>query len=1218
MDSKNINANIAQRLFAYIQYHDDINENIKNIYKNSLIFIGDEQQIYVPAMETYVGIGMTAYNTTLDTISEIQSAVAQLQKKASGASVNYITTGFTFGSEVRTSDDNGDLKYGTYIDANTSALNPVNLGDSNASNFMSGKVFIFGEDNYNPDTHFAYHPGSRFILQNNEGDVVRVSGTDALDNSWKENATSGISLSYGTFWTYVHVDGNDIYAPSYSYLRINDSKTWSYMTSAYSYTLDFTRNYTDLQVETLYHDLLGIGEQILVPVANSSMWKVDPTTGNSNIFIGGTFYEWDASTTPVIPISLNNSDNPSDWTMPTGETNNWKTFSGNFADFNNDHEYYKISTDYNNTYNMNISNGIQTIKEVAYILDQITDGGIGTTTYLTKGQWDAATGSSNAPSYDVTSYQYDPNNTNKTYTGTIYRVISSNGNPTTNINKYAYWVNAADPENLGIQIAQSIAGNAADITDLHNHVELAEAGETSLRSISVQSAKGATSDLITVYGWNNGVAFATTDTQESLTTVTSGLSAYNVGDYRMMTKLNLSETFITLNSTGDTTERNINGIKYSGEWQPFDVIEKKADGSLGLINVQEVLDSGILLAEYKNNSYVSIVDQGGLGMQSIDDALATNRIILYKSIGTNSYQYINNTFKSITWAQYNEYATKPTVYKFELQGTSPNQYRQYSVVDSNPITSADFPAYIMNEPSETDVKVHAIISEENQVATTAWTIALVDDKQASLQDKIDGILEESKQYTDKQIRLLDADYKTQDYISTAEANIASTYVPGTEAYEEEIMRLRNAYANTARNYSDDANTTFDDNVLINRVRSEYTYNVYEVNGIVSAEGRELPTDLVSANTKVWNAENIAFTEVDLTTGDNNGEPSTASDKLQHLFAAVYNENTLQADPIYFKPGDANHTTYLPVDSTGTFGTATSYSYFNSETGKYEAFTGAGDDDKWAAVSNKRFNSPYWTQPYTNEYQYYEVDIDTINSASIAASFGQTINGNIDVELLFFTYNNGREYYNGSTTPTLYRQSGDVAKSTDYILAKSEHYDYTKFGGNGQNKISIEAHITRIEDAAFDNTGFADAYDVQTYIENMFTWVNISASIESTQLNGSEKFYKKYTEFDNSATNLYIYDSNTNKFVSFDGSEKLWFGTSKSTGETVAALVSGSTVAASATNPGASADNVITSTLHQWWGDGSHNKQVNVYARTQQAYINPINMTLTKVAPVDNG
>ena len=38
----NLNANIASKLISYVRHGVDINSEIKNIYRNYIIFIGDE------------------------------------------------------------------------------------------------------------------------------------------------------------------------------------------------------------------------------------------------------------------------------------------------------------------------------------------------------------------------------------------------------------------------------------------------------------------------------------------------------------------------------------------------------------------------------------------------------------------------------------------------------------------------------------------------------------------------------------------------------------------------------------------------------------------------------------------------------------------------------------------------------------------------------------------------------------------------------------------------------------------------------------------------------------------------------------------------------------------------------------------------------------------------------------------------------------------------
>ena len=75
-------------------------------------------------------------------------------------------------------------------------------------------------------------------------------------------------------------------------------------------------------------------------------------------------------------------------------------------------------------------------------------------------------------------------------------------------------------------------------------------------------------------------------------------------------------------------------------------------------------------------------------------------------------------------------------------------------------------------------------------------------------------------------------------------------------------------------------------------------------------------------------------------------------------------------------------------------------------------------------------------------------------------------------------------------------------SAKYLSVESKHFTYLN-GGNGENQLSVKAHITRIEDASSVNTGFADAYDVQKYIESLFTWVDISATATESVVNSSD-------------------------------------------------------------------------------------------------------------------
>ena len=54
--------------FAYIDHKADLTQQMVDLYKNAFILFGDEQQLYNPLTNSYVGIGMTAYNNLLELI----------------------------------------------------------------------------------------------------------------------------------------------------------------------------------------------------------------------------------------------------------------------------------------------------------------------------------------------------------------------------------------------------------------------------------------------------------------------------------------------------------------------------------------------------------------------------------------------------------------------------------------------------------------------------------------------------------------------------------------------------------------------------------------------------------------------------------------------------------------------------------------------------------------------------------------------------------------------------------------------------------------------------------------------------------------------------------------------------------------------------------------------------------------------------------------------
>ena len=81
---------IGDKIFSYIDTKQELTETMVNNYRNSLIFIGDEQQIYNPLTGAYVGIGMTYFNQVKN--DEIPSDIKLFMKGIFGNDNNKLIT----------------------------------------------------------------------------------------------------------------------------------------------------------------------------------------------------------------------------------------------------------------------------------------------------------------------------------------------------------------------------------------------------------------------------------------------------------------------------------------------------------------------------------------------------------------------------------------------------------------------------------------------------------------------------------------------------------------------------------------------------------------------------------------------------------------------------------------------------------------------------------------------------------------------------------------------------------------------------------------------------------------------------------------------------------------------------------------------------------------------------------------------------------------------
>ena len=82
-------------MFAYIDNHGELTQSMVNQYNDSLIFLGDEKQIFVPLINAYVGIGTTAYENLLSRIGESNNNLDEYNKYIHNDTVTMYTFGMT-------------------------------------------------------------------------------------------------------------------------------------------------------------------------------------------------------------------------------------------------------------------------------------------------------------------------------------------------------------------------------------------------------------------------------------------------------------------------------------------------------------------------------------------------------------------------------------------------------------------------------------------------------------------------------------------------------------------------------------------------------------------------------------------------------------------------------------------------------------------------------------------------------------------------------------------------------------------------------------------------------------------------------------------------------------------------------------------------------------------------------------------------------------------
>ena len=248
------------KIFAYIEHKNDLNNEIVNKYINSLIFIGDEQQIYQPLTNTYVGIGKSEFDRILSasSISQVIQTdentnlfinfsynnsfgftyvdqnliynpyynslrtsyfIGDLNGNAYSANrLSYDTTysiwGQTFFENGRPENVSGDMSISGYI-TNTKSITPLET-----NTYTLGSEILEYSYTYSRAFIGRLFGTSNFSIGSATSNISNISFTSKI-NTINDNIDLFLVFAYNNNYSYSYVDSNLKYNPYTNTLSAN-------------------------------------------------------------------------------------------------------------------------------------------------------------------------------------------------------------------------------------------------------------------------------------------------------------------------------------------------------------------------------------------------------------------------------------------------------------------------------------------------------------------------------------------------------------------------------------------------------------------------------------------------------------------------------------------------------------------------------------------------------------------------------------------------------------------------------------------------------------------------------------------------------------------------------------------------------------------------------------------------------------------------------------
>jgi len=161
--------NIFDKGLAYINRSSDLTQSMVNEYKNSLIVLGDQERMYIPYINSYVGVGLEALNNIEEVIRSLRTGSIESQYTQENHNY-YVNLYFSSRTEIQTSYVSNKIMFNPYDETLVvrSIIGDL-LGNSYTTTKLHDPIDLWGNTfdgtkdtngNIIPGDHLTYTIGS--------------------------------------------------------------------------------------------------------------------------------------------------------------------------------------------------------------------------------------------------------------------------------------------------------------------------------------------------------------------------------------------------------------------------------------------------------------------------------------------------------------------------------------------------------------------------------------------------------------------------------------------------------------------------------------------------------------------------------------------------------------------------------------------------------------------------------------------------------------------------------------------------------------------------------------------------------------------------------------------------------------------------------------------------------------------------------------------------